>query len=143
MVNLGSIILDAVLAYTLGKAFGLLGIAWGFVIACTFDALLMFACLRWWLEKNNVSLKYFDQELGTFIFKILTSSIIMGLVGYGGIYAFAPFVNTTTTIGLLIQSGLSVCLALVAFALCSYGLKIEQTQIFAGWLKKFFGFKKA
>ena len=103
---------------------------------------MMFACLRWWLDKNNVSLKYFDEQLGKFLFKILTSSIITGLVGYGAVYALAPFVNTTTTIGILIQSGLAVAIALVAFALCSYGLKMEQTQVFAGWLKRVFGFKK-
>lgn len=138
IVNLISIILDAILAYVLGKAYGLLGIAWGFVIACTFDALLMFSCLRWWLDKAKVSLAHFDAELGKFLFKILTSSVIMGLVGYGGIYAFAPFVNTATTVGILLQSGLSVAAALLAFALCSYALGIEQTRFFWGYVKKIF-----
>jgi putative peptidoglycan lipid II flippase len=138
MVNLCSIIADIILAYTLGKRFGLVGISSGFVIACTLDALVMFSFLRWFLRKSNISLAEFDSEVGKFLAKLLFASVIMGLVGYGGIYAFAPLVNTHTTLGILIQSGLAVVLALLAFLGVSYKIGIQQTKRALGILKRVF-----
>jgi putative peptidoglycan lipid II flippase len=141
VVNMISIVLDIILAYTLGKRFGLSGIAWGFVIACTFDAIVMFFALRWFLEKANVSLKEFDAELAEFIPKILLSSILMGLVAYGGVYATEHFVDTQTTIGIMVQSAISIFAALITFILCAYALEIEQAKWAIAFLKKVFSFK--
>ena len=138
MINLCSIIVDIILAYTLGKAFGLVGIASGFVIACTLDALLMFFFLRRFLHKDNISLADFDNEVGKFLVKILFAGVVMGLVGYAGIYAFAPLVNTRTTLGIIIQSGLAVAAALLAFVFVSYKIGIQQTRRVLGILKRIF-----
>jgi putative peptidoglycan lipid II flippase len=138
MVNICSIIVDIILAYVLGKHFGLIGIASGFVIACTLDAILMFGFLRWHLHENNISMADFDSEVGKFVLKIMIASVIMGLVGYGAIHVFAPLVNTQTTIGIVIQSGLSVFVALLAFLLVSYKIGIQQTQRVLSIFKKVF-----
>jgi putative peptidoglycan lipid II flippase len=140
-VNICTIALDAVLAFVLGKRFGLVGIAWGFVIACTLDALLMFTCLRWNLHRDNISLAEFDQKVGTFLLKILTASVLMGLTGYGAIYSLAPLVNTHTTLGLAIQSGLAVIAALLVFFLCAYKMRIEQVGEVFKFLKRGLGIK--
>jgi putative peptidoglycan lipid II flippase len=137
MVNICSITLDIILAVILGRRFGLLGIASGFAIACTFDALVMFSFLRWHLHKNSISLADFDSEVGKFLIKIVISSLIMGLVGYGCIYLFAPLVNTQTTLGIVIQSGLAVGVAILAFLGVSYKLGIEQTKRVLGIVKRF------
>ncbi len=138
MVNICSIIVDIILAYVLGKQFGLVGIAGGFVIACTLDALVMFLFLRWYLHKSDISFTDFDSEVGHFLVKLLFSSIVMGLVGYGGIYAFAPLVNTRTTLGIIIQSGLAVTIALLAFLVVSYKIGIQQTKRVLGIIRKVF-----
>jgi putative peptidoglycan lipid II flippase len=138
MVNVCSIIVDIILAYVLGKHFGLVGIASGFVIACTLDALLMFIFLRRFLQKSNISLLDFDSEVGRFLIKILFSTVIMGLVGYGAIYLFAPLVNTRTTLGIALQSGLAVTLALLAFLAVSYKIGIQQTRRILGIVRRIF-----
>jgi putative peptidoglycan lipid II flippase len=137
MVNACSIVVDIILAYILGKHFGLVGIASGFVIACTLDAFLMFAFLRWYLHKASISFENFDSEVGKFLVKILFSSVVMGLVGYGAIYVFAPLVNTHTTLGIVIQSGLAVTVALLAFLLVSYKMGIQQTRRVLGIFARF------
>lgn len=137
MVNFVAIILNIITTYYLGKNYGLPGIAWGFVIACTFDAALMFVALRFFLQKAKVSLVEFDSDLFIFLPKILIASIISGLVAYGGIYAFEPFVNTTTTLGILLQSGASCVVAVFAFMLCAYALEIEQAKIAFLHIKKY------
>ncbi len=138
LVNFCSIILDIALVYTLGKKFALPGIATGFTIACAFDAVLMFSCLRWKLNSENVSLVYFDKQVGTFLAKLVISTILMGLIGYASIYAFAPLVNTTTTLGIFIQSGISASIAVLVFIICGYYLNIPQVKLILNFVKKIF-----
>ncbi len=128
MVNAFSIVIDVILVYILGKKFGLPGIATGFTFACTLDALLMFSCLRWKLHSEGVSMEEFDNSVGIFLAKIICASLIMGLIGYAAIYAFAPLVDTRTTIGIIIQSGLSVTTALSAFLIICYLMGVEQVK---------------
>ncbi len=138
MVNLCAIALDVILALVLGKRFGLIGIASGFAIACTVDAMLMYILLRWHLHKDNVELGEFDYDVGQFIFKILVSTVVMGLVGYCAIYAFAPLVNTQTTIGIMVQSGLAVTFAVFSFLVVSYAMGIRQSRQLVAALEKYF-----
>ncbi len=137
MVNLISIILDAFLAYFLGKRFGLLGIASGFAIACNFDALLMLFCLRRFLRKQGISLEESDNEVITFIGKMLISSICMGLVAYGILYLFGPLLDTRTTLGIVMQSGVAVILAISVFLSFSYYIGVQQTKTVLDFFKKF------
>jgi len=136
MVNVCSIILDAILAYTLGKHFGLIGIAWGFVIACTTDALLMFSFLRMSLHKDGVNMAEADREILIFGGKILVSSIAMGLAGYCAIYALAPLVDTQTTLGIVLQSGGAVFISIVVFLFTSYKIGLEQSKSLLGYLRR-------
>jgi hypothetical protein len=98
----------------------------------------MFIFLRRFLHKDNADLVEFDSEVGAFIFKILASSTVMGLIGYGAIYVFAPLVNTHTTFGIIIQSGLSVTSALLAFVWVSFKLKVPQTSRVMGLISRIF-----
>ena len=98
----------------------------------------MFFFLRRFLHKDNISLADFDNEVGKFLVKILFAGVVMGLVGYAGIYAFAPLVNTRTTLGIIIQSGLAVAAALLAFVFVSYKIGIQQTRRVLGILKRIF-----
>ena len=63
----------------------------------------------------------------------------MGMVAYGGIYAFEPFVNTETTIGIMLQSGASLFVALLAFLLCANSLELAPAQKAMGYIRRFFG----
>jgi putative peptidoglycan lipid II flippase len=136
-VNLVSIVLDVILAYVLGKKFGLVGIASGFVVACNVDALFIFLFLRHKLNKDNVSLKDFDSRVGTFLIKVIFCSVIMGLVGYSCLYIIAPYVDTRTTIGIVIQAGVSGAVAVAIFLTCTYQMGIKQTLSITNLFKKY------
>ena len=87
---------------------------------------------------KDISLADFDSEVGKFLLKILFAGVVMGLVGYAGIYAFAPLVNTRTTLGIIIQSGLAVTAALLTFVFVSYKIGIQQTRRVMGIIRKIF-----
>ena len=128
MVNIVSIIVDAILAFTLGRQFGLVGIAWGFAIACTLDATLMFIFFRRHIKREYISLDNFDRSLLQFLRKIIVSTVAMGVVSYEAVYWLGSFVNARTTIALLIESGGTILLGLIVFVSISYYLGLEQTK---------------
>ena len=128
MVNITAIVLNAVLAVVLGKSHGLYGIAIALSISCTVDALLMFIFLRIKLVKDGVSLAGFDKDLFVFIFKILAASVVMGLVARAGIYTIAPFVDTKTNLGIVLQAGISGLLAVASFIYISYKIGLSQAK---------------
>ncbi len=125
--NLSSIILNAVLAYFWGRAYGLTGIASAFALSTTLDALLLFLILHSKLGSRDV-IQEFDRKLSIFVYKISIASLGMGLVSYGCIRLFAPLVNTRTTFGIFVQSGLSIGAGLAVFVILTMVTRLEQAQ---------------
>jgi putative peptidoglycan lipid II flippase len=142
VVNLLSLALNAMLAFVLGKSFGILGIAAAFAVASLFNAFILFILLRSRLHKTNLepeALRQFDSELFTVIGKIMLASMAMGSISYGGLYLFEPYVNTHTNLGLLIQSGGAGIAGLVVFFVASSLLNLRESQIILDYLKKVLG----
>ncbi|MFA5990814.1 MAG: murein biosynthesis integral membrane protein MurJ [Candidatus Doudnabacteria bacterium] len=130
IIGVGTMLINLVLAYILGKSYGAAGMAAGFSIAAFFNATVLFFILRRKISKviSNTSLEIFDSEIFISLAKITTSSICMGLVGYAGLYIMAPFVDTRTALGLLIQSGVAFISAGAVFYGVGSFLKLPQLK---------------
>ncbi len=142
IINLISLVLNAALAFGLGSAYGIMGIAAAFAIASSFNALSLFVVLRLRLRKSSLApdmLKQFDAELLMVVGKILLASIAMGLVSYAGLHLIAPHVNTATNLGLLIQAGLSAIVGLIVFFAASSWLNLRESKIILDFFKKVLG----
>ncbi|MCL5775011.1 MAG: hypothetical protein M1333_02235 [Patescibacteria group bacterium] len=71
-------------------------------------------------------LQAFDHQIISSLFKIILASCFMGAAGYGTLYAVAPFVNTHTGLGLLIQAALAGLVAVVVFLVFAAYLSLPQ-----------------
>ena len=126
--------LNAILAYLFGRQFGVAGMAAAFSIASIFNALVLFIIIRLRLKtelaaaEESAVIHNFDQNLLDSVFRIIVASIIMGLSGYGALYALAHFISTNTGIGLLLQAGLAGCFAIAMFFITADYLKIPQAR---------------
>lgn len=142
VINIISMIINIILAFSFGNAFGIMGIAAAFAVASIFNALALFIVLRSHLHRSGLEvelLSQFDSELITVIGKIMIASIAMGLVSYAGLYLIAPHVNTATNLGLLIQAGISAIIGIIVFFAASSWLNLRESQIILDYFKRIFG----
>ncbi len=132
VVSLLTMVLNAWLAYYLGKTYGVVGMAAGFSIAAAFNAGLLYLLLRKILVKNISlgAIHNIESDIINRTIKITVTSVLMGLVGYATLYLLAPWFNTHTTTGLLMQSGISFIACLVVFAVVGWYLRIHQVVNF-------------
>ncbi len=159
IINLLSLALNIAFSYWLGvNAFtwhvqisifnfrmqtgGVEGIALGFTIASLINCAALYALLHAALSKdlaaNSLALDKFDASLTRTTAKILIASLAMGLTGYAAIYAFAPLVNTRTTLGLLVQAGSATLAAAAAFFAAARLLKLSQIKSVTAVIGRFF-----
>ncbi len=134
IIGVATMLINSALAYVLGKNFGAPGMAAGFSIAAVFNAVTLYVILRYRISKN-ISLENladFDNSIFISLTKVIVSSLIMGVTGYATLYILAPLVDTHTTLGLLIQSGLAFASAGIVFYSVGRYLGIAQLRnIFA------------
>lgn len=138
-VNIFAMAINAILAFYLGRRFGILGVAAAFSIASLFNASTLYIVLRNNLNSDNLqqaALKEFDCELGTVIGKIMMASIMMGLFSYAGLRLFAPLVNTHTVLGLATQAACAGMLGLAAFFFTGWKIKLRESRIVLDYFKK-------
>lgn len=137
-INLGAMALNAFLAYYLGLRMGISGVAWGFTLSSILNAIALFIVLRYHLAAEvgeGPILRDFDTGLLDSLFKIIVSSLAMGLVTYAWLYALAPWLDTHTGIGLLLQSGIASVFGVTTLFVCAYYVKLPQAIKLA---KRFF-----
>lgn len=131
-VSLLTMALNAILAYHFGLIYGIVGVAAAFSIASVLNALILFFIMRYQLAKSDLDslgkhyLQAFDHQIISSLFKIILASCFMGAAGYGTLYAVAPFVNTHTGLGLLIQAALAGLVAVVVFLVFAAYLSLPQ-----------------
>jgi putative peptidoglycan lipid II flippase len=145
IINAFTMLVNVVLAVILGNKYGVAGLAAAFSAASVFNTLALFIILRLKLGKDMektdpLSLDQFDKNLFTSTTKIVLASVIMGFAGYGGIYAFAPLVNTHTAVGILIQSALAIVVGVAVFLWVSAILKLSEAKEVTRAFKRFFHF---
>lgn len=130
VVGLFGMALNAVLAFFLGKAYGIVGVAGAFSIAAIFNCIVLFLFIR--LKLVNFS----DKILFSEIAKILFSSIASGLSAYAVLYLINPLVNTHTGLGLLLQFIFSSVIALGIFFYTAYLQGLQQAVYVFNFLKR-------
>jgi putative peptidoglycan lipid II flippase len=130
ILNLFSMALNAILAYFLGKTYGVVGIAVAFSISAVFNCLCLFIGIR-------IKIKNFqDKKLFFDTFKILFCSVTSGLSAYAVLYLINPFVNTHTGFGLLLQFIFSATIATIIFFYTAYLQNLSQAVWVINFLKR-------
>jgi peptidoglycan biosynthesis protein MviN/MurJ (putative lipid II flippase) len=135
--------LNVFTSWYLAPKFGVIGIALAFVIASILNAAILFVLLRHNLLKEylkNNSLWTFDNSLSDFLARLLISSVIGGLLGYIFLYVTAPFLNTKTGIGILVQFGVAGLVGLSGFFVSALILKLRNAQKALVFLRKSLGY---
>ncbi|MEK7617736.1 MAG: murein biosynthesis integral membrane protein MurJ [Patescibacteria group bacterium] len=140
IINSFTMLINGALAYFLGKAYGVVGIAAGFSIASIINVILLFLALHNFLHKSmpKEDLHAFDLGIFSQIAKIAASSLGAGLAIYGALYAIEPFVNTRTALGLLIQAGLAGAVGAIIYLFTASSLHLRQAREMLKLIKNLF-----
>lgn len=130
IINSFIMILNTALAYFLGKAYGVIGIAAGFSIASVFNLILLFAALHYFLRRDIEAdeLKFSELKIFKQIGKIASAALASGFAMYGALYAIEPFVNTRTVLGLLLQAGAAGLVGSVIYLMMASRLGLKQAD---------------
>lgn len=113
-----SLLLNTVLAINLYPDRGILGIAIAFTFSSLLQCLILYLLLRFRFLALTVpksEITKFDLAIFSSLFKIGLSAGIFGVTAYGALYMCAWFLNTTLTLGLIFQVGLSATLGALAY----------------------------
>ncbi len=130
ITNIVSIAVNVILSFLMAFKYGPRGLVYAFVLASTFNALTLFVALRKKLirEAGQNLINNFDSAIIAATMRIIFASLIMGLVSYGLIYVIAPFVNTRTFFGILIQSGFASLGGILVYLLMALALKMPEVR---------------
>lgn len=101
--------LNIYLSIKLGMIMGVAGLGLGFSIASIFNVLIL-----WLLLRNRLG-DLDDEQVFRSIMETTLSSVIAGWIMYAFLFAIAPFLDTHTGIGLLVQASLSGLVGLAVY----------------------------
>lgn len=135
-----SMFINAFVGYYLHVRLGVIGIASGFTAASVFNCLVLFVILRFYTMNNNnfkETLKNFDNQIVNGILRVVLASALFGAVGYGMLYFGSRFVSTSTTLGLIVQTGFSASVASVMYILFSSFIGIPEAINMVQFAKKY------
>lgn len=125
-------IVHALLTWGLIAHVGGLSIAYGFVGASILQCVALYSVLRYWLAKesgpNKTLAGDFDRDIASHVGRTLIASLAGGVSAYGGIYLIAPLVNTSTGLGILMQSGVAGGFGVLVFFAVAVFLQIPESQ---------------
>jgi putative peptidoglycan lipid II flippase len=146
LIGLVAMALNGVLSFVFAKSWGVEGIALGFVVANICNCIALFFVLHHQMSRDEggdaKEMKIFNTGLIYAAMKIIFASLCMGLVAYLLIYLIAPFVNTRTVAGILIQSGLAGLSAAATYLLVSLALGLSETRQILRFFDNFLNPKK-
>jgi putative peptidoglycan lipid II flippase len=109
IIGLIAMAINGVLSYYLSFHLGIIGIAFGFLVAAAFQVLMLFSFLHRSLGKelvnrtNESHLIQKDYYILVNLVKIALSCLLTAVSCYGALYVIDNFVDTHTIIGILIQ----------------------------------------
>jgi len=122
LVSVGSLCLNIFLSIKLSAIIGVPGLGLGFSIASIINVLVLWLLLRKRLGYLD------DKHIFGSIMKISLISIIAGWAVYACLFGIAPFVDTHTGLGLLIQAGVSGFTGLAVYAGLSKIIRLEEVK---------------
>ncbi len=140
IISFISMVISGVASYYLAQGLGIVGVALGFVIASTFQCILLFVYLHRYLNTHDPAtqkvLTVFDTTIVTQTLKILLASTLLGGITYTCLYLLDPILNTHTVFGIFAQASISTILGSIAYiGLTRYLNIIESKAIAAGFVK--------
>lgn len=130
IISVFSMIVNIILAWWLGKIMGVYGLALAFSISSLFSMLLLLTCLR--VKFGDLE----DKQIINSVWKIITTSLIMGIIIQGVKYALAPFVDMHTFIGILIQTSVSIFSGAAVYLLIAFYFKFSEISIIREFIDK-------
>ncbi len=137
--NILSILVTICTTVLLVPRLGILGVAWGYVAGVTFGAMFSYFWLRTVLvaDKEHAAL-FTGQEhiLVSHASRILFGVLLLAVSTYCTLFLVAPFLNTHTWLGLVVQSLVSLAVGGVIYLFVCYGLNLPDVKIFSDILKK-------
>ncbi len=141
-ISLISMAINGVLSYTFAQHYGVVGIAIGFVIATTFQCILLFVLLhRSFVQEDHVNktaLRVFDSIVVAQSLKILLASVLLGGITYLTLYLVDPILNTRTVLGIFTQAGLATTIGAIVYVAVTQYLGIRESQAVGRAIAKVF-----
>ena len=135
LTGLGSIAVNAVASFFLGRAYGVLGLAGGFSISAIVDAGLLYVFLEPRLPEFQLA------PLVVPLVKLAAASVVMAATTYAMLFPLATLLPLTGTLNVFIQGLVAGVFGIAVFAAAASILKIEQARYALDTIKrKFFSF---
>ncbi|MCK4592711.1 murein biosynthesis integral membrane protein MurJ [Candidatus Parcubacteria bacterium] len=125
-----SVIINIILAFSLSKQYGIVGLVGAFSISSIVNALLLYYLIN---KKTNFIC---HKKIYKPLLKISAASIIAGYLCYRTLYLVEPFLNTNTGIGILSQGFLAGLAGLAAYCVLSWKLEIKEFMIFKNSIQR-------
>lgn len=120
IIGVISLSVDIALSFPLSHVMGISGLGLSFTISSLVNLILLWV----WLRRRLGDLD--DKHIMRSTLIICLISIVSGWALYGILYLVAPFVNTHTAIGLLIQAGLAGMAGLTIYLLLAKLVGLEE-----------------
>ena len=123
IIGLAAMVINAVLSYYLSFSLGIIGIAFGFLIAAGLQLLLLFSVLHKAIGKelidrtNAAHLLQKDYYILGNLVKIALACLLTAVSCYGSLYVIDNIVDTHTVIGILIQLVFSLLISGLVYLL--------------------------
>ena len=130
LTSLVGVLINLILAFSLTKQFGIIGLAAAFSISSIINALLLYYLIN---KKIGFSC---HRQIYQSVFKVAFSSIVAGFFTYASLYAIEPLLDTHTFIGIFIQGLFAGTIGLVIYCWLSWKLQIAEFVIFKSSIKK-------
>ncbi len=131
--NILSIIVTICTAALLVPKHGIEGVAWGYAVGMTFNALLSYAWLRTdlMMQPDTEHVLAGEEHILTRqVGYILFSVLLFAVTTYGVLYLIAPLLNTHTWVGLVLQTGISVGAGGLVYVLVGHTLNLPDAKVF-------------
>lgn len=123
LLGLASLAINVALSFPLAERFGVAGLGLAFSIASIINVFLLWLVLRWKLGDLD------DKKITSSALQITLGAVLSGWVLYGTLYFVAPWVDTRTGIGLLLQASAAALAGGAAYLGLGRLMKMEEMKL--------------
>lgn len=140
LVGFVSMAVNLFCAYLLTPSYGVSGIAYAFTIASVVNCIILFIVLRRSMARDFVNhpqhATQFDLLILDHALKVVGCALLAGFIAYVALRLVAPFVDTRTGLGILVQAGVSGGLGGVVFMYAAYLSGLPNAQRAAAFVNR-------
>lgn len=130
IISLISVLINLILAFSLSKQYGVVGLSMAFSISSVINVALLYYLIN---KKIGFSC---HRAIFKSVVKISLSSVIAGIFAYASLYLIEPFLNTHTFIGIFAQGLFAGIIGVGVYCLIGWKFKIEEFIIFKNSIQK-------